>query len=82
MCCLEEVELIFYHPGNRQFREIVGMNLGAYLDAPKKSQKSMVVNRIVNEALSQGARFLEQESISKSWYDVGVKRIRNKVRGT
>jgi hypothetical protein len=72
----------FFHPGNRQFRELVGMSLGEYLDAPTKSQKSMIVNRIVNEAMKQGARFLEQANNSKCWRDVGVKRLRDKVRGT
>jgi hypothetical protein len=72
----------FFHPGNRQFREVVGMNYGAYLNAETKSQKSIIVNKIVNEALAQGARFLEQDSNSKLWYDIGVKRVRDKVRGT
>jgi hypothetical protein len=73
----------FFHPGNKRFRELVGMSLGEYLDAPTKSQKSMIVNRIVNEAMKQGARFLEQQANrSKCWRDVGVKRLRDKVRGT
>ena len=72
----------FFHPGNKRFRELVGMSLGEYLDAPTKSQKSMIVNRIVNEAMKQGARFLEQANKSKCWRDVGVKRLRDKVRGT
>jgi hypothetical protein len=46
----------FFHPGNRQFREVVGMNYGAYLYAETKSQKSIIVNKIVNEALAPGAR--------------------------
>jgi hypothetical protein len=80
MCCLEEVERISFIQENRKFREIVGMSLGEYLDAPTKSQKSMIVNKIVNDAIKQGARFLEQVSSSKSWRDVGIKRLRDKVR--
>ena len=72
----------FFHPGNIQFRHAVGINLGAYLDASKKSQKSRVVNKIVDEALAQGVRFLEQDSDSKLWYDVGFKRARDKVSDT
>ena len=72
----------FSHPGNRQFREIVGKSLGAYLDAPTRSQKSKIVKMIANEALEQGARFLKRESKSKSWYVAGVKVAQNKVSGT
>lgn len=68
------------HPGNVQFREIVGRNFGAYLRAQKKAHKSMIVKTIVNEAFAQGARFLKQEGNSESWTKVGVKTVRDKVR--
>ena len=68
------------HPGNVQFREIVGRNFGAYLRAQKKAHKSMIVKTIVNEAFAQGARFLKQEENSESWIKVGVKKAQDKVR--
>lgn len=70
----------FLHPGNRQFRDIVGKNLGTYLEATTKSQKTTIINDIANEAMSQGARFLKQRKNSTSWHVAGDKRVRDKVR--
>lgn len=70
----------FSHPGNRQFREIVGKSLGAYLDAPTRTQKSKIVKKITIEALENGARFLKQRGKSKSWYVAGQELAKNKVR--
>jgi hypothetical protein len=70
----------FSHPGNKQFREIVGKSLGAYLDASTRTQKSKIVKNITNEALEHGARFLKQERKSKVWYIAGLKLAREKVR--
>jgi hypothetical protein len=73
----------FFHPGNRQFREVVGMNYGAYLYAETKSQKSIIVNKIVNESVSTGCRdFWNKTAIRNYGTSIGVKRVRDKVRGT
>jgi hypothetical protein len=72
----------FSHPGNKQFREIVGKSLGAYLDAPTRIQKSKIVKLIANEALEQGARFLKQEKKSNVWYVAGLKDAQDKVSMT
>jgi hypothetical protein len=74
----------FHHPGNVQFREIVGHNLGVYLDASssKKNQKTMIINRIANEAMGKGVRFLARKSNSKPWYVIGENKVRDKVSTT
>lgn len=71
----------FFHEGNAKFREIVGVNLGTYLNATSRSEKSAIVRTIADEVLRQGARFLlRKKGDGMRWYDGGVVTARAKVR--
>jgi hypothetical protein len=67
----------FLHEGNIKFRQHVGANLEAYINAQTRSQKSALVKAIADYVLKQGGRFLKLEK--GVWYDGGVKTAREKV---
>lgn len=62
------------HPGNTQWRTLVGANKELYVTLPKK-QKMWLSQSIVNAVRSQNppGRFLQKDS-NQLWYDVGDKR--------
>jgi len=75
----------FAHGGNKRFRGIVGKHLQAYLTASSKSKKALVIQRILDEILIDGVRFLT--SIKRApggaaveWFIAGKQVARNKVR--
>ena len=67
------------HEGNKRFRDIIGKNRYAYINASRRSKRSEIVRAVVNEMLRTGARFLKKSENKLEWYDGGMKVAREKV---
>jgi hypothetical protein len=66
------------HKGNSEFRKLVHSNVAAYMNAPSKHEKTLVVKAIVDVIRSNGGRFLKQGS-DDDWYDIGDNQAKEKV---
>lgn len=63
------------HVGNKEYRAVISANKRSYIDSNRKS-KGMIVHSIVNAVRLQNppGRFLEKDSGSGLWNDIGDKR--------
>lgn len=66
------------HQGNTAFRKLVHSNVAAYMNAPSKHEKTLVVKGIVDMIRANGGRFLKQGS-DDDWYDIGDNQAKEKV---
>lgn len=68
------------HIGNSHWRMLVAANKELYVSLPKK-QKMLLSKSIVNAVRSQNppGRFLQKDSKSERWYDVGDQRATEKT---
>jgi hypothetical protein len=73
----------FRHPGNERFRALIAENIEAYKSAPTKKLKMQLVTTIVGTVISQGGRFLSQDSQGQ-WkngdINLGKKKTGNALR--
>ena len=62
------------HDGNRHLRKLVYARLGGYSNAMTKSQKTVIIEAILEQLETLGARFVKQVSIennkTKQWVEV------------
>ena len=68
------------HIGNKEYRAVIAANKRRYIEASRKL-KSLLVKSIVNAVRLQNppGRFLEKDSGSGLWNDIGDKRAFAKV---
>jgi hypothetical protein len=74
---------VYDHVGNRRFRVVVALNLGRYISARTRADKSLVVNSIVEqirEASPLGG-FVKQDR-DGYWHEIGTAQAREKVGHT
>ena len=83
---LQEVDIVcgrgrgfITHHGNVEFKRIVQTNLPVYMNAPTKSEKIQIVKWIVSEIRSTGARFVNKDTATGKWYDIGEVRSHEKT---
>lgn len=68
-------------PGNKRFRALVTSHIGEYLASKTKIDKTMVLNRIIDEVGAQNngqAHFLKHDK-SKGWDEMSNEQSRAKV---
>ena len=73
---------IWRTPGNIKFKAVVVANLQTYSDAKGRKEKSKVVDRVLQETMAGGARFLKQKNDlvgGDEWVQVSLKEAREKV---
>lgn len=58
------------HEGNRYFGRIIRSNLRPYRDAGSRPEKIRVVDGILQDIRSAGARFVKLDSETKRWYEL------------
>ena len=68
------------HIGNKEYRAVINANKCAYIDACRKT-KTLLVESIVRAVRMQSppGRFLEKDTKSGLWNDIGDKRAFAKV---
>jgi hypothetical protein len=59
------------HPGNQTYRRLVNLNKGLYTTC-LKTEKLKISRSIVAAIREQQGRFLEKDSKSGTWYDIGT----------
>jgi hypothetical protein len=67
------------HNGNINFRSIIERHLPNYLNANTKTDKSIVVSRIVTAIRHEGGDFVRQEESTGEWHQVSDRALREKV---
>jgi len=58
------------HPGNQTYRRLVNLNKGLYITC-LKTEKLKISRSIVAAIREQKGRFLEKDSKSGTWFDIG-----------
>jgi hypothetical protein len=66
------------HPGNQTYRRLVNLNKGLYITC-LKTEKLKISRSIVAAIREQKGRFLEKDSKSNTWYDIGDKKAVEKT---
>ena len=66
------------NPGNKKFLQMVESQKSRYNNA-KRSEKRSISIEVVKEWRALGGRFLKQDNVFKSWYEVDVERAREKT---
>mmetsp|Transcript_4099 Transcript_4099/g.8460 ORF Transcript_4099/g.8460 Transcript_4099/m.8460 type:complete len:547 (-) Transcript_4099:253-1893(-) len=66
------------HPGNQTYRRLVNLNKGLYITC-LKTEKLKISRSIVAAIREQKGRFLEKDSKTNSWYDIGDKKAVEKT---
>jgi len=59
------------HPGNQTYRRLVNLNKGLYITC-LKTEKLKISRSIVAAIREQRGRFLEKDSKSGTWFDIGT----------
>jgi len=67
------------HTGNRHFGRIVRANLQEYGDASSRSEKIRVVDDILQEIQTSGARFAKLDSETQRWYQLNEAQAHQKI---
>merc|ERR1712193_125477 len=67
------------HGGNRFFGTIIRANLRRYRDAANRPEKIRVVDDILQEIRSRGARFTKLDNATKRWYELNDVRAHQKI---
>lgn len=73
---------IFKHPGNKNLRSVVVNMLDLYNSYQKKTDKSCVIEGVMQSIQRQGGRFLKFDKAAKQWYQADEKEFRLKVSAT
>jgi hypothetical protein len=66
------------HPGNQTYRRLVNLNKGLYITC-LKTEKLKISRSIVAAIREQKGRFLEKDSKTGNWYDIGDKKAVEKT---
>lgn len=66
------------HPGNQTYRRLVNLNKGLYITC-LKTEKLKISRSIVAAIREQNGRFLEKDSKSGQWFDIGDKKAVEKT---
>lgn len=66
------------HPGNLTYRRLVNLNKGLYITC-LKTEKLKISRSIVAAIREQNGRFLEKDSKSNAYYDIGDKKAIEKT---
>uniref|UniRef100_A0A7S1UQ01 DUF6824 domain-containing protein n=1 Tax=Grammatophora oceanica TaxID=210454 RepID=A0A7S1UQ01_9STRA len=69
----------FEWKGNKEFRRTVWRTLSQYKLADTRLKKSKVVKQVVEEMHNSGRRFLKKDNRSKTWYEIGEDKAREKT---
>ena len=67
------------HDGNRFFGTIIRANLRRYRDAANRPEKIRVVDDILQEIRSRGARFTKLDNATKRWYELNDVQAHQKI---
>lgn len=67
------------HAGNVAFRTLIHRSTDAYMKAGSKVDKSAMICNIVESMRSKGCKFINQETTSGRWFDIGDAPAREKV---
>lgn len=67
------------HPGNERFRTLVEKRKRVYLTARFKREKRLIASSIVSEIRNLNGRFLQRDSKSGLWKDIGDEKARDKT---
>jgi hypothetical protein len=67
------------HPGNEVFRTLVEKRKRVYLTARFKREKRLIASSIVSEIRELKGRFLQRDSKSGLWKDIGDEKARDKT---
>jgi hypothetical protein len=66
------------HPGNQTYRSLVQLNKGLYITV-LKVEKLKISKSIVAAIREQKGRFLEKDTNTGKWYDIGDKKATEKT---
>jgi hypothetical protein len=66
------------HTGNVNFRKTIREYVLRYVEAPVKSDKTLVVISIVDKIRQSGGRFIKEDRVGR-WFDIGDAEAREKV---
>jgi hypothetical protein len=72
----------YNRPGNRHFREIVRAHVAEYLSSKSKLDKSLILNRIIEQVRAQNggtALFVKERAKDGAWFEIGDDQAREKV---
>jgi hypothetical protein len=67
------------HTGNITFSEVVRANLQKYIEAPKRIDKGIVVNSVVDSLKESGVRFIKQDKHSKLYCELSHDQAHEKT---
>lgn len=70
---------MFISAGNKRFRESITKSLGEYRKAVTRSDKAAIVQRVIDEILSSGGRFLKKNQTTGEWYQLNEQQTKEKV---
>jgi len=70
-------KVAFHHAGNHRFRDIIASTIRMYKNATMKREKGQIVNFIMNEILSTGARFMKRDE--RGWVKLDARQIKDKI---
>lgn len=59
------------HPGNQTYRRLVNLNKGLYITC-LKTEKLKISRSIVAAIREQRGRFLEKDTKTGAWFDIGT----------
>jgi hypothetical protein len=61
----------FLHSGNQRFRKLVGLHLDIFLSSKRHVDKRACIKAVIETVRSSGGHFLNQNKLTKEWYDIG-----------
>jgi hypothetical protein len=67
------------HAGNITFSDVVRANLQKYIEAPKRIDKGIVVNSVVDSLKESGVRFIKQDKHSKLYCELSHDQAHEKT---
>lgn len=67
------------HPGNQTFTTAIRVSLQAYVDAPKRIDKSIVVSALANRLREAGHRFIKYDKSRQQWFELSNDGSHEKV---
>ena len=76
-------KLAFNHVGNRRFRVTISLFLNQYFQKPGRTDRSILILRILDTINKAGGHFLKEENVKGSstsyWVELSEKEKRNKI---
>ena len=70
---------IYFHPGNIAFRNVIDRNLGRYLAASSKFEKSQMVVEILYILGTEPAKFIRFDEHKQRWYTLDDEAAKQKI---